>query len=408
MNSKNPGLDASFDGLRRAHGSERAPEALRRRTLEQARSLRSLKNGRSTRPRPWLTRGGLLAVAAGLGACLWFGASLFVAHGLGDAASPPARPDVLPSAEPAGAPAPRCPQPLPTSPWDPAQIGMSAKVTGFEAEVFENETDCGPLKRRYLVRVPAGDASSSPVLIVLHDAGETAEEAQLPTRWWFEDLAQRKRALLVYANGSQSVLRMVSGPINAGVWQTDEGAHPAVDDSEYLRGVVEQLREKRHLARGEVFLAGYGSGAVMALTAALRHPERYAGVAAFLPSRLPWKEDLGAGPGPTERDRRLRSVFVALSDAPRTDASAIAVQWAAALGGEPGAIRVTWGKPGIQRVDSSLASGVALRIVRLSRGRDPFPAPGGGELLPRKSSQASPTFFDGPGAAWEFFHQPPH
>jgi hypothetical protein len=103
----------------------------------------------------------------------------------------------------------------------------------------------------------------------------------------------------------------------------------------------------------------------------------------------------------------LRSVFVALPDAPRIDASAIAVQWASALGSEPGAIRVTRPKPGIQQVDSSLASGAALRIVRLSRELDSFFVPGDGEPLPRKASKAAPAFFNGPGAAWDFFHPPP-
>lgn len=416
MSSTDPRVDAGFDELRRAHQRVRAPDALRRRTLAQARSLRSPRNRRGTRARAWLTGGGLLGMAAGVAACLWLGVSLFVVHGARDAAPSPSAGGVVPSAEPsgllraepAGLPARRCSKPLPSPPADPTQIGSAAKATGFEADVVENQTDCGALKRRYLVRVPAGEASSSsPVLIVLHDAGESAEAAQLPTDWGFDDLAQRERAVLVYANGSPSVLGTASGPINAGVWQTDEGAHPAVDDSEYLRGVVEQLQEKRQLARGEVLLAGYGSGAVMALTAALRHPERYAGVAAFLPSRLPWKEDLGGAPRRTKQGSRLRSVFVALPDAPRIDASAIAVQWAAALGSEPGAIRVTRAKPGIQQVDSSLASGVALRIVRLSRELDSFLVPGDGEPLPRKASKANPSFFDGPGAAWDFFYPLP-
>jgi predicted esterase len=411
MSVKDPGLDAGFDGLRRAHRVEQVPEALRRRTLERARALRS-RNRRGPRTREWLARGGLLGVAAGVAACLWLGVSLLVTSRSEDATSAPARLDLVPSAEPTavmsrGAPARRCPQPLPSSPWDLAELGAGARAAGFEAQVFESETDCGPLTRRYLVRVPSGGTSSSPVLIVLHDAGQTAEEAQLPTRWWFDDLAQRERAVLVYANGSPSVLSTVTGPINAGVWQTDEGAHPAVDDSDYLRDVVDQLRDKRQLARGEVFLAGYGSGAIMALTAALRHPERYAGVAAFLPPRLPWKEDLGVRPGPTEQGSRLRSVFIALPDAPRVDASALAVQWAAALGSELDAIRVTRVKPGFQRVDFSLTSGVQLRIVRLPREIDMFPPPGGGDPIARRSSRARPSFLDGPGAAWEFFHQPP-
>ena len=102
---------------------------------------------------------------------------------------------------------------------------------------------------------------------------------------------------------SSSHTRVTSAPtgdidetgLNAGVWQTDEGVHPAVDDHEYLRAIVDSLRERREgppdapqqLLAGdaEVFLAGYGSGAVMALAAAMQHPERYSGVAAFLTPR---------------------------------------------------------------------------------------------------------------------------
>jgi len=409
MSSRDPGIDASFAGLRRAHRLERAPDALRRRALARARSLRWSLNRRSTRARGWLAPGWLLGLAASVAGGIWLGVSRLTVDGPGAAPSQPPRFGVVPSAEPAGPPAKPvrpCPKPLPTSPWNQAEVGLGAKVSGLEAEVIETETDCGPLTRRYLVRVPAGDASSSPVLIVLHDAGENAEEVQLPTRWWFDDLAQRERAVLVYANGSQSVLRTENAWVNAGVWQTDEGAHPAVDDSEYLRAVVEQLREKRGLAQsGEVFLAGYGSGAVMALSAALRHPERYAGVAAFLPSRSPRKEDLDGAPGKVPRASRLHSVFVALPDAPSSDASAIASEWMAALGSEPSAIRVTQQPRGIQQLDSSLAGGVALRLLRLSHEVDPFPVPGGGDPITRKASQARPFFLDGPGAAWAFFQR---
>jgi poly(3-hydroxybutyrate) depolymerase len=294
---------------------------------------------------------------------------------------------------------------LPTSSWDPREIDLGATVTGLEGEVFTTETSCGSLTRRYLVRAPAGDAASAPVLIVLHDAGQSAEQAQIITRWWFDDLAQRERAVLVYANGSQTVLRGQNAWLNAGVWQTDEGAHPAVDDSEYLRGIVDHLQEKTGLAQsGEVFLAGYGSGAVMALAAALRHPERYVGVAAFLPTRPLRSEDLVGSPRPELGGGRLSSVFVALPAA-GTDASAIAVHWARALGSEAGAIRVTRER-GIQRIDSSLASGVALRILRLSPEVDPFPVPGGGDPLTSTASRAGPFFLDGPGAAWDFFHWP--
>jgi poly(3-hydroxybutyrate) depolymerase len=139
--------------------------------------------------------------------------------------------------------------------------------------VFEQQTRCGPLRRRYLLRMPTGGTAGAPLLIVLNAAGQSAEQAPLETRWRFDDLAQHERAVLVYPNGSPSLKKDEDEPIHAGVWQIDDGAHPAVDDVAYLQAVVDDLRGRRGLDRaGDVFLAGYGSGAWMALAAAARRP----------------------------------------------------------------------------------------------------------------------------------------
>lgn len=414
MTPREPEIDVSFAPLRRAHQSERAPDALRRRALERARSTPLPRHRRKTRAGKWVTRGGLLALAAGVAGGLWLGVNRFAVGGLESSAG--ARSEMVPRAEPAGlraepagprAAAGRCPTPLPSPAWDPAHLELP-KEAGFEAGVFEIATDCGPLTRRYVVRVPAGDASSAPVLIVLHDAGEYAEYAPIATRWWFEDVTLRERAVLVYGNAGTGTSTGAQGWENAGVWQTDETAHPAVDDVEYLRRVVDDLRARRGLAKsGEVFLAGYGSGAVMALTAAARHPERYSGVAAFLPTRPPRPQELGALARQTPAKRRLRSVFVvlpAVSAGKREDPSALAWKWAAALGSEPGRVGVTRQRPGLQRVDTSIDDDVSLRLLRLSAEVDPFPVPGGGDPITRAASAKHPSFFDGPGAAWAFFH----
>jgi predicted esterase len=284
---------------------------------------------------------------------------------------------------------------------------------------------CGPLTRRYLVRTSTEHApvsQVSPVLIVLHDGGESPEQAQHTTRWWFDDVTERKFAVLVYANGG-SFVKQTDGPgHHAAVWQTDVAAHPAVDDVAYLQAIVQDLRARRGLAKGEVFLAGYGSGAVMALAAALQHPDRYAGVAAFLPARLPHKEELGAAlsaPGqmplpPVLNGYRLSSIFVVQRSVTGEDPSAVAFEWADLFGTRPGAVRVTPQKPGIRRIDTMLtdmdAPGGAralmpLRILRLPEQVDPFPAPGGMDALARAASEKRPHFFDGPGAAWDFFEQ---
>ena len=73
------------------------------------------------------------------------------------------------------------------------------------------------------------------------------------------------------------------------------------------------------------------------------------------------------------------------------------------LGSEHGAIHAARQRPGVGRIDSPLANGVRLRIVTLPEGVDPFPAPGGADGPARAASEKNPSFFDGPGAAWELF-----
>lgn len=405
MSTRDPGIDAAFDGLRSAHRSERAPEELRRRVLERGRGLNSGLGGEAQAARGgWRSRGLLLAAAAAAVLGAWLAVTR---PALEDAASPPAASHdaVSPTAEPTrpGAASQACPMPLPTSPWRADRV--DAPAMGLEARALETQTGCGPLTRRYLVRREVHAlASAPPVLIVLHDGGQSAEQAQLLTRWWFDDLAQRKPLVLVYANGSPPATPADARWTHSGVWQTDAGAHPAVDDAAYLDAVVADLRAWRDLAPGEVFLAGYGTGATMALSAALRHPDRYAGVAAFLPSGAPLAVDISPRliqPGL----HPLRSLFVVQRRTKDENPSGIAFEWAALFGTEPGPVRVTRQKRGARRIDAALRGGVDLRVVSLPEQLDPFPGPGGGDRLAREESERRPYFFDGPGAAWEFFER---
>jgi predicted esterase len=456
MSSSDPRPDVTFEWLRRAHRAERAPEAVRRRAIARGRLV--LSPPKRSRPpaggwfeRRWLWGG----AAAGAVACVaWLAVSRLAVDGtLAVEAEPGSLSGVAPSAEP---PAPRgvaggCPEPLPKSFWDPEHPDLEANgfSRGRGPSFVVVQTDCGPVKRRYVFQEPAG-APASAALIVLHDAGESPEHALLlSTRGWFDGVADRHRAVVAYANGGplagggDFVNEGAPTRRHAGLWQTDEGAHPALDDFEYLRRIVDDLRERKMLApSGEVFLAGHGSGAVMALAAAARAPERYSGVAAFLPTTLSkttlrpttflpmtllpttWlgtrvlgtrvpasrrPEDLAASARHAPEERRLRSVFVALpagSGAASKDPSALATEWAAALGSDLGPVRVAWQKPGLDRIDSELAGGVALRILRLSAKVDPFPLPGFGDPIVRAASEARPFFFDGPEAAWAFFQRP--
>lgn len=400
MNARDPGTDASFEWLRRAHRSERAPEALRHRALESAHGAAKGNPRKQRRNRSWLAQGSGLALATTMVAGSWLAVSRSARHG-----AEPGPAAVTPAAEPVrpGEPARPCPIPLPVSPWDPGSIEEGAQRMGLEAQVLETQTPCGGLQRRYLLRAVPQQHALTPVLIVLHDGGQSPEQAQISTRWWFDDLSQRAPAVLVYANGGPIVSAGTNGWVHGGAWQTDAAAHPAVDDVAYLQALVRHLREKHGLARGDIYLAGEGSGAQMALVAALRRGAPYAGVAAFLPARAPLPAELTAPPA-LGSTWSLRSVFVALPRVEDENPSQLAFEWASAMGAAPGAVRVTREKPDVRRIDTTVG-GLPLRIVTLPPRVDPFPSPGGAEPLARAASARLPSFFDGAGAAWDFLQK---
>ena len=205
---------------------------------------------------------------------------------------------------------------------------------GLTVHTFEQQTfTCGPLTRRYLEHLPPRleARSSAPVLLVLHDAGESAEAMHAQrARLDFERVAEEKDAIVIYANAAPGHATDVAVP-NSGAWQTDSRTHLEVDDVEYLGGVLADL-EVRHVIDGnnDVYLAGYGDGAAMALDAAVRS-SGYVGVAAFQPSNLAL-----ASPD-VRRGSRLSRVMLVYRMPPRASAadwrtslSMIARRWSTA------------------------------------------------------------------------------
>ena len=103
-----------------------------------------------------------------------------------------------------------------------------------------------------------------------------------------------------------------------------------------------------------------------------------------------------------------------LARTPAARRGVVAREWAALFGTDLGAVHVTQQEPGVRRIDARLTAADApggarelmpLRILRLPEQVDPFPAPGGMDALARAASEKRPHFFDGPGAAWDFFEQ---
>jgi predicted esterase len=253
-------------------------------------------------------------------------------------------------------------------------------AAGFTAHTFEQQLpSCGPITRRYLELVPPGVSplSSAPVVIVLHDAGEAAESMQARrSRLDFEALARRDGFILVYANAAPGQATSL-GVADSGAWQTDRRTHPEIDDEKYLERVLLDL-DLRGVTGGsnDVYLAGYGDGAAMALRAAVRSGGRYTGVAAFAPSNLAFFE-----PAEPRASARLTRVMIALEvpdrgsgEAWRLSLPMFARRWAAALGVEQEVVGRFWtsGTPGkplgtVYQLDVALpatgSSGVRLYAI---------------------------------------------
>jgi len=196
------------------------------------------------------------------------------------------------------------------------RIEPPVRVDDLELDTFAMSIPgCPALVRSAVNYVPSTLSlpSRAPLMLFLHNGGDSAESGAWPLRSQasLEALAEREGFIVVYAHAAPAASRS----LNSGFWQTDpEGADRSIDDFAYLARVVERMEERGLVERSaggpDVYLVGYGSGAGLALEAAARHPERYAGVAALLPDKI----NAFLAP-PRRADTRLsRLLFVTLQD----------------------------------------------------------------------------------------------
>ncbi len=425
---------ALLDGLRRSHRVERAPAELRRRVLERLEpTVAAPRAGDASRLRPVRSAGwgGGWPLVAATGLAL--GALLFVLppgdpSGLALGPEPlveartarlgAAPSDLRPSGEARERREPR-PCPLRAVPAG-AMIQPEAtdehdrRSSGYEVHTFDMQTpSCGPLTRRYVQLSPPGlpQRASAPVMVVLHDTGQSAETMRSEeTRWHLDEVARRAGFILVYANAAPGPSTRVAAS-NSGGWATDELTHPEIEDDVYLQRIVSDLIT-REVIRGnnDVFLLGYGGGATMALEAVAGQPSSYAGVAALLPTNAQTIE-----PPAYRGPERLSRVLVVLSESQAPEqlgrpglVPAFARRWGDALGISLPPFQRRWqlGTPGaatasVRQIDlATPASGAAaVRVLVLHGAIDPFLDP---PAESRRRDPAAPPPFDGAREAWAF------
>lgn len=294
----------------------------------------------------------------------------------------------------AGEAAPRCGRPCPLEEIPrSATIGPARSSAPLSDELrlytFEQPTrSCGALVRRYLCFVPRalGPRAAAPVLIMLHGSGSNAESARtLQTRERFEALAARDGFIVVYGNAAPGAdTRADPGFPNTGAWRLRTDGGEQVDDVDYLERVLSDLAARGVIqGRNPVLLAGISIGGGLALAAAMRMPDRFAGIAAINPF-------VGYEPGrvPDLARATLRRVLLAYSmgdpglpDGYHSTLTALTTQWATAMGVPPavlGAPRRTPLPDLLQEGDGYRGHGPAALATRLSRAtRVDLPAPDG-------------------------------
>lgn len=242
----------------------------------------------------------------------------------------------------------------------------------------------GGLRRRYLLRVPAGHdhALPTPVVFMLHGAGGTAEIAARATR--FDVLADREGIIAVYP---EAVRREPDRPArfltNPPIWNDGSGRGFAgrqnVDDVGFIWTVLNQIDSQRRVDRARVFVAGFSNGGSMAFRLGIELADRVAAIAVV------------AGPliaDPIALMRPVPLIYVAGSADPLNPE-------------QGGAIRDPWGgtdeKPPLrswpQRWAAALGSASSGEIVSQSGGVTTRSYPGG-------AAEVLFLLVDGAGHVW--------
>ena len=171
--------------------------------------------------------------------------------------------------------------------YAPEQLDATP-TPGLSVHTFEQETsNCGPVERRYVsyIPVPLGARTNAPVILVLHGKGSSAESMMtFQTEGAFNTLADTDGFVVVYGNGLPTSDNF-PGQLNSGEWRSEYTAlGETVDELAYLQQIVSDLVDRGVIAGGNaVYLVGQSNGGGMALSAGLRQPDAYTGVAAFMP-----------------------------------------------------------------------------------------------------------------------------
>jgi polyhydroxybutyrate depolymerase len=146
--------------------------------------------------------------------------------------------------------------------------------------------------RRYLLHVPgdldpARPARATPLVMMLHGAGGSAEHVARAYGW--RELADREHFLAVFPEGTRPDLppattqRAGTALRNPRLWNDGSGRGPAgrrkVDDIGYLAAVLDDVARRCNVDADRVYCTGFSNGASMTFSAGVQLSDRFAAVA---------------------------------------------------------------------------------------------------------------------------------
>ncbi len=128
--------------------------------------------------------------------------------------------------------------------------------------------------RRYAVLTPSGVGSGTalPILLALHGGGGTARN--LATTSLLSGLAQARKVLVVYLEGSGVIQTFNAGSC------CGSAATTQIDDVAYVRAVLDDLAVRDVVDPARVYATGFSNGGMMTHRLACALADRLAGIAA--------------------------------------------------------------------------------------------------------------------------------
>jgi polyhydroxybutyrate depolymerase len=116
----------------------------------------------------------------------------------------------------------------------------------------------GGTHRTYTLHIPPryDGKQAVPLVMVLHGRGSTGEEAE--RAFGMDEKADKEGFLVVYPDA-------VGSSRDPRSWNTGfEKSAPVVDDSAFLRSLIQKLTQTLYVDRSKVFVAGFDNGGTMA------------------------------------------------------------------------------------------------------------------------------------------------